>query len=109
YRGVVPDTIVDAADVLRDARVLALTGAGISTDSGIPDYRGPDSPPRSPMTIAEFRSGPSARQRYWARSHIGWTHTAEARPNGGHRTLAAMEAALPDTPGVQAVITQNVD
>jgi len=105
----VPDTIVDATDVLRGARVLALTGAGISTDSGIPDYRGPDSPPRSPMTIAEFRSGPSARQRYWARSHIGWTHTAEASPNGGHLALAAMDAGVPDTPGVQAVITQNVD
>lgn len=94
-----------ACDVLAGRRVLALTGAGISTDSGIPDYRGPDSPPRRPMTISEFRSGPQARQRYWARSHVGWARMREARPNAGHFALARLEQLGVCT----SVITQNVD
>ena len=65
-----------AAELLRGRRIVALTGAGLSTDSGIPDYRGPDSPPRSPMTYDEFASGQRAQQRYWARSHIGWQRRA---------------------------------
>lgn len=82
-----------------------LTGAGLSTDSGIPDYRGPDSPPRTPMTYDEFASGTPAQRRYWARSHIGWQRLRRARPNGGHRALAHLETA-----GVVTdVITQNVD
>jgi NAD-dependent SIR2 family protein deacetylase len=94
-----------AAELLRGRRVVALTGAGMSTDSGIPDYRGPDSPPRSPMTYDEFASGPAQQQRYWARSHIGWQRLGQARPNSGHRAVAALEAA-----GVLAdLITQNVD
>jgi NAD-dependent SIR2 family protein deacetylase len=94
-----------AADLLRGRRLLALTGAGLSTDSGIPDYRGPSSVRRSPMTYAEFHSGPPARQRYWARSHVGWQHVHRADPNAGHRALAAMEI-----PGrLMALITQNVD
>jgi NAD-dependent SIR2 family protein deacetylase len=95
----------DAVDRLRGRRLVALTGAGLSTDSGIPDYRGPTSVPRTPMTYAEFRSGPSARQRYWARSHVGWQHLHRADPNDGHRALATMEEAGPLT----AVISQNVD
>jgi NAD-dependent SIR2 family protein deacetylase len=94
-----------AVDRLRGRRLVALTGAGLSTDSGIPDYRGPTSVPRTPMTYAEFRSGPSARQRYWARSHVGWQHLHRADPNDGHRALAALEEVGPLT----AVITQNVD
>jgi NAD-dependent SIR2 family protein deacetylase len=94
-----------AADLLRGRRLLALTGAGLSTDSGIPDYRGPTSVRRSPMTYAEFRSGPSARQRYWARSHVGWQHLHQADPNAGHRALTAMEGSGRLT----ALITQNVD
>lgn len=94
-----------AAQALAGRRLIVLTGAGLSTDSGIPDYRGPDSPPRSPMTYDEFRSGPVARQRYWARSHIGWQRLGSARPNDGHRALAALESAGP----VRALITQNVD
>lgn len=82
-----------------------LTGAGISTDSGIPDYRGPDSPPRTPMTYAEFRSGLPARRRYWARSHVGWQALGKARPNAGHRALATLEAAG----RTRGLITQNVD
>ncbi|HET7328908.1 MAG TPA: NAD-dependent protein deacetylase [Nocardioidaceae bacterium] len=94
-----------AVSVLRDRRLLLLSGAGISTDSGIPDYRGPDSPPRTPMTIAQFRSGLPARRRYWARSHVGWQRMGQARPNAGHRALARLERAG----GSVALITQNVD
>jgi NAD-dependent SIR2 family protein deacetylase len=82
-----------------------LTGAGISTDSGIPDYRGPDSPPSNPMTIRQFTSDPVFRQRYWARNHIGWRHMDETRPNAGHRAVAALE----HHGVVNGVITQNVD
>ena len=82
-----------------------LTGAGMSTDSGIPDYRGPDSPPSNPMTIRQFTSDPVFRQRYWARNHVGWRHMDETQPNAGHRALAALEHAGV----VSGVITQNVD
>ncbi len=91
--------------VLAGRRVAALTGAGISTDSGIPDYRGPDSPPSNPMTIRQFTSDPVFRQRYWARNHVGWRHMDDTVPNAGHRALAAMERAGV----VTGVITQNVD
>lgn len=90
---------------LAGRRVAVLTGAGISTDSGIPDYRGPDSPPSNPMTIGQFRSDPIYRQRYWARNHVGWRHMAATAPNAGHRAVAALEAAG----AVTGVITQNVD
>ena len=82
-----------------------LTGAGLSTDSGIPDYRGPGSPRRSPMTYQEFLSGPTAQRRYWARSHIGWTRIGAAAPNDGHRALAVLERTGP----LHGLITQNVD
>jgi NAD-dependent SIR2 family protein deacetylase len=81
--------------------LVVLTGAGLSTDSGIPDYRGPGSPARTPMTYQEFVSGPAARQRYWARSHLGWSRIGRAEPNAGHRALAALDPEL--------LITQNVD
>jgi NAD-dependent SIR2 family protein deacetylase len=92
-------------ELLRHRRLVALTGAGLSTDSGIPDYRGPDAVPRSPMTFSEFRSGFVAQQRYWARSHIGWQHLHRADPNDGHRALAALERSG----RLRALITQNVD
>ncbi len=91
--------------LLAGRRVAVLTGAGISTDSGIPDYRGPDSPPSNPMTIRQFTSDPVFRQRYWARNHVGWRHMDDTRPNAGHRALAALERASI----VTGVITQNVD
>jgi NAD-dependent SIR2 family protein deacetylase len=77
----------------------------MSTDSGIPDYRGPDSPPSNPMTIRQFTSDPLFRQRYWARNHVGWRHMDDTLPNAGHRALAALEHAGV----VSGVITQNVD
>ncbi|WP_322098262.1 NAD-dependent protein deacetylase [Nakamurella alba] len=93
------------ADLLRGGRFAVLTGAGLSTDSGIPDYRSPGAPVRSPMTATEFRSGPVARQRYWARSYLGFGRMARALPNAGHRALAALEHAGRTT----TTITQNVD
>ena len=99
------DAIDAALDVLADRPLVALTGAGLSTDSGIPDYRGPSSPPRKPMTYTEFVSGPAAQRRYWARSHVGWARMARALPNRGHRALAALESAEV----LRGVITQNVD
>jgi NAD-dependent SIR2 family protein deacetylase len=86
-------------------RVVVLTGAGLSTDSGIPDYRGPGSPPRKPMMYSEFVSGDAARRRYWARSYFGWQHLRGAVPNAGHRAIAFLE----QRGVVNALITQNVD
>ncbi|OBK19500.1 SIR2 family NAD-dependent protein deacylase [Mycobacterium asiaticum] len=91
--------------LLSGRRVAALTGAGLSTDSGIPDYRGPDSPPSNPMTIRQFTADPAFRQRYWARNHVGWRHMDDTQPNAGHRALATLERAGV----VTGVITQNVD
>ncbi|ORB66039.1 NAD-dependent protein deacetylase [Mycolicibacterium tusciae] len=91
--------------LLRGRRVAVLTGAGMSTDSGIPDYRGPDSPPSNPMTIRQFTSDRGFRQRYWTRNHIGWRRMHETMPNAGHRSLAALERAGV----VSGLITQNVD
>jgi NAD-dependent SIR2 family protein deacetylase len=91
--------------LLTGRRIAVLTGAGLSTDSGIPDYRGPDSPPSNPMTIRQFTSDPVFRQRYWARNHVGWRHMDDTRPNAGHRALAALERSGV----VTGVITQNVD
>jgi NAD-dependent SIR2 family protein deacetylase len=91
--------------MLHGRRVAVLTGAGMSTDSGIPDYRGPDSPPSNPMTIRQFTSDEAFRQRYWARNHVGWRHMDETLPNAGHRALAELERAGV----VSGVITQNVD
>ncbi|SDH36948.1 Sir2 family NAD-dependent protein deacetylase [Pseudonocardia oroxyli] len=92
-------------DVLAGRPLVALTGAGLSTDSGIPDYRGPGSPLRRPMTYGEFVSGPVAQRRYWARSHIGWARMRRATPNPGHRALAVLE----ERGTLRGLITQNVD
>ncbi|MGU3436084.1 Sir2 family NAD-dependent protein deacetylase [Actinomycetes bacterium M1A6_2h] len=93
------------AEAFARGGVVALTGAGMSTDSGIPDYRGPDSPPRNPMTIQQFMSSPEFRRHYWARNHVGWRHMDAAMPNAGHRMLADLEARG----SVLGIITQNVD
>jgi NAD-dependent SIR2 family protein deacetylase len=93
------------AEVLGNRRWLVLTGAGVSTDSGIPDYRGAGAPVRQPMTIARFRSGHEAQQRYWARSFLGWSSMGTAAPNTTHRLLAGLEAKG----RLSGLITQNVD
>ncbi len=98
-------TLEEAYRLLAGGGVVALTGAGLSTDSGIPDYRGPGSPRRTPMTYQQFTRSADARRRYWARSHVGWLRMSTAAPNDGHRALAAL-----GTRGlVDAVVTQNVD
>lgn len=91
-----------AAELLREP-FFALTGAGMSTDSGIPDYRGPDAPVRSPMTYQQFTGSRADRARYWARSFVGWSRFARATPNAGHRSLAALHDRL------TGIVTQNVD
>ena len=91
--------------VLARKRFALLTGAGLSTDSGIPDYRGPGAAPRAPMTYQEFIGSPDNRQRYWARNHIGWSHLRRADPNDGHTAVARMEQRGLLT----GLITQNVD
>lgn len=95
----------EAIDLMRGSRVAVLTGAGVSTDSGIPDYRGEGAPVRNPMTVQTFLSSETARKRYWAGSHLGWRAFASAQPNDGHRALAGLESA--DV--VSGVVTQNVD
>lgn len=87
--------------------VLLLTGAGVSTDSGIPDYRGPNGSLRRhrPMTYQEFKHDPAARHRYWARSYVGWRQMARSEPNTAHHAVAELERR-----GVlSGVVTQNVD
>ncbi|WP_295837603.1 Sir2 family NAD-dependent protein deacetylase [uncultured Microbacterium sp.] len=94
-----------AVEVLAGRRIAVLTGAGVSTDSGIPDYRGKGAPTRTPMTAQQFLSSAEARRRYWVGSHLGWQVFAAAEPNDGHRALADLEQA-----GVaNGVVTQNVD
>ena len=101
-----PATGLDAAiDALAGHRIAVLTGAGVSTDSGIPDYRGEGAPVRTPMTVQQFLASDAARRRYWVGSHLGWRAFAASVPNDGHRALADLE-----TRGVTTgVITQNVD
>ncbi|WP_166864270.1 Sir2 family NAD-dependent protein deacetylase [Salinibacterium sp. ZJ70] len=98
---------LDAAErLLRGRRIAVLTGAGISTDSGIPDYRGTGAPVhRKPMDFAAFLADERNRKRYWAGSHLGWNHFSSVSPNAGHRAVARME----QDGTVTGVITQNVD
>ncbi|TVR01757.1 MAG: NAD-dependent protein deacetylase 1, partial [Spirochaetaceae bacterium] len=94
-------------ELVREGDLLVLSGAGLSTESGIPDYRGPTGRQResSPIQYREYVSSAEARRRYWARSAVGWPFVRAAQPNAGHRAVAAMEhAGL-----VHGVITQNVD
>ncbi|MFI9724721.1 NAD-dependent protein deacetylase [Streptomyces sp. NPDC052092] len=94
-------------EALRAGGVLVLSGAGISTESGIPDYRGQGGSlsRHTPMTYQEFVAEAAARRRYWARSHLGWRTFGRALPNAGHRAVAAFARhGL-----VSGVITQNVD
>jgi NAD-dependent SIR2 family protein deacetylase len=94
-------------DLVAGGGVVILSGAGLSTESGIPDYRGPSGLARrvTPMTYQAFVGSAAARRRFWARSHQGWRHIARAVPNAGHHAVAELERhGL-----VAGVITQNVD
>ncbi len=95
------------AGLVADGGAVILSGAGLSTESGIPDYRGPSGRARraEPMTYQAFTATAAARQRYWARSHHGWRHITGAAPNAGHRALAEFQRR-----GLLGgIITQNVD
>ena len=88
-------------------RVFVLTGAGCSTESGIPDYRDANGAWKrsQPVTWQAFVREPATRSRYWARSFIGWPRVAQAAPNRTHRALASLEGRG----GVSLLVTQNVD
>src|SRR5271169_7167206 len=94
-------------DVVAAGNALVLSGAGLSTESGIPDYRGPTGLARraTPMTYQTFTGSAEARRRYWARSYLGWRHIARAVPNDGHRAVAELSRRGLLT----GIITQNVD
>mgnify|MGYP003631740763 CR=1 FL=1 len=97
----------EIAELLRGRRVAVLSGAGISTDSGIPDYRGEGTRARtrSPIQFRQFIDDASHRQRYWARSTVGWPRFRDTRANTAHRALAKLE----ESGAITGLITQNVD
>jgi NAD-dependent SIR2 family protein deacetylase len=103
----VNDAIGELTDRLRGKRIVALTGAGVSTESGIPDYRSPAAlaKPRRPIQGPEFVKSAALRRRYWARAMVGWESFRLARPNAGHQALATLEKIG----ALAGVITQNVD
>ncbi|GAA1688364.1 NAD-dependent protein deacetylase [Nonomuraea maheshkhaliensis] len=99
--------VAELVELVSRGRVAVLSGAGLSTESGIPDYRGPTGRARraEPMTYQRFVGSAEARRRYWARSHVGWRQIGLARPNDGHRAVAELERR-----GLLAgIVTQNVD
>ncbi|HZY74935.1 MAG TPA: NAD-dependent protein deacetylase [Jatrophihabitantaceae bacterium] len=102
-----PESFAALRALVGGGRVVVLSGAGLSTESGIPDYRGPSGASRrhSPMTYQTFVGDRAARHRYWARSFLGWRQIAQARPNAGHRAVAELQRRGL----VDAIITQNVD
>ena len=97
--------VADARAVLSERKIAFITGAGVSTDSGIPDYRGAGSLPRTPMDITAFLTTHAARQRYWAGGHRGYQAFSATMPNDSHRAIARFEHAG----AALGVITQNVD
>lgn len=101
------DPVDQLQEYLTGRRFLVLTGAGISTPSGIPDYRDSDGVRRGrqPMMYQEFLARPEARRRYWARAMLGWPRLRQARPNQAHEALAALQGQA----RISGLITQNVD
>ncbi|AJM77691.1 Sir2 family NAD-dependent protein deacetylase [Rathayibacter toxicus] len=97
--------VTRAVTLLQGHTIAALTGAGISTDSGIPDYRGAGAPVRSPMTYSQFIADPHYRRRYWAGSQLGWRRFTNSLPNDGHRALVSLE----EHGVLTGIVTQNVD
>ena len=97
----------DIENLLRTRRVVVLTGAGCSTESGIPDYRGEGRPahPRVPIQHRDFITNAEVQRRYWARATLGWAHFRRAQPNAAHRALAELER----DGYITGIITQNVD
>lgn len=103
-----PSAVIDELRwILRDSRLCVLTGAGISTDSGIPDYRGPEGSlkKRTPLRYHEFIRSDENRRHYWARSYHGWPYMRTRQPNAAHRAIASLERSG----RLNGVITQNVD
>ena len=94
-----------AQKLLAGKRVLVLTGAGISTSSGIPDYRGEGRVQKHPLTFDQFMTSAQNQARYWARSYVGWHRINQAEPNAGHIALAEAEKRG----SLAHIITQNVD
>ncbi len=101
------DALGALVELVAEGDVVVLSGAGLSTESGIPDYRGPTGAARraTPMTYQVFTGDPGARRRYWARSHLGWRLIAGAQPNAGHRAVADLQ----QLGLLRGIITQNVD
>src|SRR6478609_3705947 len=99
--------LTELAELLRQGEVVALTGAGVSTDSGIPAYRDEEGrwKQSAPMQFRDFVGSALSRQRYWARSMVGWSRMSGARPNAAHRALTSME----QQGWLKLLITQNVD
>jgi len=100
-------SLAEVVRAVSGGNVVVLSGAGISTESGIPDYRGAEGSLRrhTPMTYQDFVGSADGRQRYWARSHLGWRTIARAAPNNGHHAVATLQAHG----FLSGVITQNVD
>ena len=94
-----------AREYLLGKKTLVISGAGISTDSGIPDYRGEGRVQKHPLTFDEFMGSKANQARYWARSYVGWNRIANAQPNAGHRAIAEAEKRGL----ISSIITQNVD
>jgi NAD-dependent SIR2 family protein deacetylase len=102
-----PPMLGALVELIGRGNAVVLSGAGLSTESGIPDYRGPSGAMRkhTPMTFQSFTGDPVARHRYWARSYLGWRQIDGARPNAGHFGVTALQhAGL-----LSGIVTQNVD
>jgi NAD-dependent SIR2 family protein deacetylase len=98
-------SVDELARLVRQGGALVLSGAGLSTESGIPDYRGPTARKVTPMTFQTFTRDPVARRRYWARSQLGWRSITAAEANDGHRAVGALQRC-----GLlHGIVTQNVD